>query len=120
VKKQESCSAGLTVVTILGFVPYWFRFAQCLRKVYDDPKKNRIQLVNAGKYFSDLLVPLANIWLVDSHTRGGATVKYDRNVAFWNYCFIHAFATTYSFIWDIRMDWGLMTCFEPGKWGLRK
>ena len=117
--KESSCSAGLTTVTVLGFLPYWFRFAQCLRKVYDDPKKNRIQLVNAGKYFSDLCVPLSNIWLVDSHLKGGH-LKYDRNASFWNYCSVHFIATTYSYIWDIRMDWGLMTCFEKGKWGLRK
>ena len=35
------------------------------------------------------------------------------------YVATHFVATTYSYIWDIYMDWGLMRCFEPGKWGLR-
>lgn len=58
------CGGGYTLYITLGFIPYWWRFAQCLRKVYDDPKKNRIQLVNAGKYFSDLMVPAVALKLV--------------------------------------------------------
>ncbi len=25
----------------------------------------------------------------------------------------------YSFIWDVYMDWGLVRCNQPGKYGLR-
>ena len=46
----------------MGFLPYWFRFAQCLHKYHES--RMRPHLVNAGKYFSDLCVPFAALWLV--------------------------------------------------------
>jgi hypothetical protein len=38
-----------------GFCPYWFRCGQCLNKWYYSGVK--AHLVNAGKYFSKLVVP---------------------------------------------------------------
>ena len=37
-------------------LPYWFRFAQCLKKFYDSRVK--VQLLNALKYFVSLMIPL--------------------------------------------------------------
>jgi hypothetical protein len=31
----------------------------------------------------------------------------------------YIFSTSFSYIWDITMDWGLLRCWEKGKWGLR-
>lgn len=45
--------------------------------------------------------------------------KSDFNEVFWIYVGVHTWATTYSYIWDIYMDWGLMRCFKPGKMYLR-
>jgi len=112
------CNAGQSFFLTLGFIPYWWRFAQCFRKVYDDPKKNMKQLINAGKYFSDLMVPLVAIQLtkVDDDKNNH---KYSADFWFWAYIFTHCVATTYSYVWDIYMDWGLMRCWESGKWALR-
>jgi len=87
--------------------------------VYDDPKKNMKQLVNAGKYFSDLMVPLVALQLTKQadHTRNQH--KYNTDFWLWAYVFTHFVATTYSYVWDIYMDWGLMRCWEAGKWALR-
>jgi hypothetical protein len=38
-----------------GFCPYWFRCGQCLNKYYYSGVK--AHLLNAGKYFSKLVVP---------------------------------------------------------------
>jgi hypothetical protein len=38
----HECGAGHSIFISLGFIPYWWRFAQCLRKVYDDKKKNAV------------------------------------------------------------------------------
>ena len=32
---------------------------------------------------------------------------------------VQLLATTYSYIWDITMDWGLCKSWETGTWGLR-
>ena len=36
------------------------------------------------------------------------------NAAFWTYCAVHFIATTYSYAWDIIMDWGLLRENTPG------
>ena len=58
----------------------------------------KVHLINAGKYFSDLCVPLAGLFII----------KYDFNTSYYIYIAIHAFASTYSYAWDIYMDWGLL------------
>jgi hypothetical protein len=35
------CGSAQAFYIAIGFIPYWFRFAQCWRKVYDDPQKNK-------------------------------------------------------------------------------
>ena len=47
---------------IANFIPFWFRFWQCIRKFYKN-RKLTIQLWNAGKYFSKLIPPF--ILLID-------------------------------------------------------
>jgi EXS family len=66
-------------------------------------------LINAGKYFSDLLVPLAALWYT----------HYVYNTAFWIWFSIHMVASSYSYAWDIIMDWGLLRSKEEGTYALR-
>lgn len=89
-------------------MPYWFRFAQCLNKRYYTGQN--VHLINAGKYFSDLMVPLAQLWYV----------SYDYNAYFWTWFSIHFFASSYSYAWDIYMDWGLLRSKEPATYALRE
>mmetsp|Transcript_38133 Transcript_38133/g.27707 ORF Transcript_38133/g.27707 Transcript_38133/m.27707 type:complete len:114 (+) Transcript_38133:497-838(+) len=56
-----------------------------------------------------MLVPIAGLYFV----------KSEYNSAFWIYVILHLWATTYSYIWDIYMDWGLFRCFKTGKMYLR-
>jgi predicted permease len=46
--------ALLDYTLIVVFLPYWFRFAQCLRRFQET--KLKAHLVNAGKYFSCMLI----------------------------------------------------------------
>jgi hypothetical protein len=108
VNLKQECIGAQKIYTLLAFLPYWFRFAQCLNKYHDT--KNGWHLVNAGKYFSDLMVPFTQLWYHN----------YEYNTAFWIYFGTHFFASFYSYLWDIYMDWGLMRCFKPGKYGLRE
>ena len=66
-------------------------------------------MINAGKYFSDICVPFAALWYV----------KYDYNTAFYIWLGVHIVSSTYSYAWDIYMDWGLLRSKSPGKYGLR-
>lgn len=42
---------------IIALLPAWFRFAQCLRR-YRDTRKAFPHLVNAGKYFTGMVVTM--------------------------------------------------------------
>jgi len=69
----------------------------------------KVHLVNAGKYFSVILIQFANIF--KHKIRGDLTLSI-----FILVCFI---SSTYSFAWDLYMDWGLLRSREPGKLFLR-
>lgn len=43
--------------TTMAFLPYWWRFWQCINKWYN--LGNKLQMVNAMKYFSKFLSPIA-------------------------------------------------------------
>ena len=75
----------------------------------------KAHLINAGKYFSDLCVPLAGlpIWMKSS-TDPDATLVNEVNTALYIYIGVHFIATTYSYAWDIYMDWGLLRLNTPG------
>jgi hypothetical protein len=86
----------------MGFIPYWFRFLQCLNKRYYTG--SYLHLLNAGKYFSDMLVPLAALPLWYT--------AYSHNKVWWIYVGTKAFANLYSYVWDIKMDFGLCRYFK--------
>ena len=71
-----------------------------------------MHLVNAGKYFSCLVPPALQIVLLNNATWNG--LKYEPNTLFWCYFAASMFKTTYSFAWDIYMDWGLLRNNERG------
>lgn len=69
-------------------------------------------MINAGKYFSKLVVPFVLLFLPNGSTKVDA--EY-----FYVWCFFEFIATMYCMLWDYYMDWGLWRCFKKGKWGLR-
>ena len=97
----------------MGFLPYWFRFLQCLHR-YNETRL-KAHLVNAGKYFSDLLVPLVGlpIFLLKNPNPDPLLVN-EVNAGLWLYLSMKMIATTYSLAWDIYMDWGLCRQNTPG------
>jgi hypothetical protein len=82
---------------VIGFLPYWFRFWQCVNKYYYTRMK--VQLWNTGKYFSKLIPPLITAIYPRSNTATGNGFVY--------YAIFMTIATTYCSIWDFYMDWGL-------------
>lgn len=106
-----------------GFCPYWFRFGQCLNKYYYSGVK--AHLLNAGKYFSKLVVPFS---LLVANACDYNGIKIDWSISdnkhvgddyFVMYFVFQTIATIYCAAWDYYMDWGLWRSTEPGKYGLR-
>jgi hypothetical protein len=88
---------ALIAAWIVSFLPYWFRFLQSIRR-YRDMSDVR-QLANAGKYFTTILYTLFSLL----HT----TYKDNDGFLIGRVMFA-SFATLYSYVWDIYMDWGLL------------
>ena len=59
---MDKCPPLENYLLLIVFIPYWFRFAQCFKRYKDDPKKDKIALINAGKVFTSLLVLSAYIF----------------------------------------------------------
>lgn len=92
----DSKSMALTM-NILKILPYWWRFAQCLRRYYDD-RENRDHLVNGGKYLSSIITVLvisAQQHVIDSTPLLMLRLSFG------------AISTLYAFLWDVLKDWSL-------------
>lgn len=144
---NKVCDRRLFVLkNVIGCVPAWFRFAQCLRRWHDSGKKHP-HLTNAGKYSTTFLVilfrslhaawenemigPAASGQRLDDRFSEvffdegnmttlpslGPTTTYHAANSYsatnpFLYCWIIAgtISTIYTYIWDVKMDWGL---FDP-------
>jgi hypothetical protein len=93
----------------IAFVPFWFRLAQCFRR-YNDTRLPA-NLKNAGKYFTAMLVQAGAIVF--------ALYSKESQAAFWGFVAINVVSTSYSYAWDLYMDWGLLRSSEPGRRFLR-
>ncbi|KFH65109.1 hypothetical protein MVEG_08590 [Podila verticillata NRRL 6337] len=84
-------------------LPPWFRFMQCLRR-FKDTSEWFPHLVNAGKYASTLITLF--VYFAFRHYGGNALKAA--------YIVVATFSSSYTFLWDVYMDWGL---FRFGKYG---
>jgi EXS family len=100
---------GLKLYTVIvPLLPFWFRFAQCIVRFRETNLK--AHLVNAGKYFSCLLIQLSALFRTLYPLSPAVTPAYI------TICII---STLYCLAWDYRMDWGLFLSNEPDKRYLR-
>uniref|UniRef100_A0A8D8ZHH5 Xenotropic and polytropic retrovirus receptor 1 homolog n=1 Tax=Cacopsylla melanoneura TaxID=428564 RepID=A0A8D8ZHH5_9HEMI len=86
---------------IVACLPAWFRFAQCLRR-YSDTKERFPHLANAAKYATTFFVVLFSFLNLELSRRGSPS-----NVFFYLWILASLISSLYSYVWDIRMDWGL-------------
>lgn len=108
---KGQCLVAFKIHTFLSFVPFWLRFGQCLNKWNVD----RIyeHLFNAFKYFCDLVVQFAAIFII-SNTEEDPLMKNEVNRAFWAYVGLKFWTESYSYAWDLYIDWGLLRQNTPG------
>ena len=69
--------------------------------------------MNAGKYFSCLVSPAVLLLTVSSTQPFG--LKYEKDMAYWAYFVCKFIQSTYCYIWDIYMDWGLFRQMDKNK-----
>lgn len=89
--------------TILGCLPAWFRFAQCVRR-WRDERKAFPHLVNAGKYSTTFFV------VFFATMSGQKSYLYENSASnpwFILWIFALCVSSVYTYTWDVKMDWGL-------------
>jgi glucan phosphoethanolaminetransferase (alkaline phosphatase superfamily) len=94
----EKCPILEDYILAIVFFPFWFRFAQCLRRYHDS--KDKLNLANAGKYFSMILIHFSNIF----------KAKLRTDATLYIFISVSLISTLYAYSWDIYMDWGLLRC----------
>jgi len=96
----ETCSfSGFWLVAVVGMLPAWFRFAQCLRR-YRDTREAFPHLANMGKYSTTIITGIL------SCLRHNYDDDDDENVFYYLYLISQTISSIYGYIWDIKMDWG--------------
>lgn len=103
----DKCPQLENYILAIAFLPYWFRLAQCFRRYHDC--KMKVHLVNAGKYFSVILIQFANIF--KTKLKGETTLNI--------FIAMNLISTIYSYSWDLYMDWGLLRSKKQGTFMLR-
>ncbi|XP_055371502.1 xenotropic and polytropic retrovirus receptor 1-like [Condylostylus longicornis] len=104
VHNYSSCLENDFIIRpIVNCLPAWFRFAQCLRR-YRDTKEAFPHLVNAGKYSTTFLVVISAT--LRSYNAQYYSSAYE-NPFTWIWILMATISSTYAYLWDIKMDWGL-------------
>ena len=93
---------------MIGILPFWFRFFQCLKRYFDS--KLTVNLYNAGKYFSKI-VPVLIVIYFETDNNNNKVKKYFGN-GFSYYLVANIISTLWCVVWDYYMDWGLFRSFK--------
>ncbi|KAI1721402.1 EXS family domain-containing protein [Ditylenchus destructor] len=99
---QDMCVTSTGMRSLVMVIPAMVRFLQCLRR-YRDTRRWHPHLVNAGKYATTFVVVGTNAlnkWASVDNPTETSLFFY-----FWIASYIVSF--TYTFLWDVFMDWGL-------------
>jgi hypothetical protein len=114
-----TCNARyMTIVTgVIAFLPLWFRFAQCIRRILDTRASTSTKscvvwphTYNAFKYFMSMVVVFFGLAHPLSETATSGTTTY--HVIF---IMVLIFTTSYLFYWDVYNDWGLFRILPDWK-----
>ena len=106
-RDEDDCNNNKTfkaLMYVFSLLPYWFRFAQCMRRWRDEGDK--MQLYNAGKYASAMIAMAIKLTY---------TLKENST---WLALFIifSCLATLYQLYWDLVVDWGLLQRGSKNPW----
>jgi|UniRef100_A0A914PVP6 hypothetical protein len=105
---NDTCMNTAGIRAFVSIVPASVRFFQCLRR-YRDTRRAHPHLVNAGKYSTTYLVVLThslNRWATSNNPT-------DTSIFFYLWVASYILSFTYTFLWDVFMDWGLIDPRAP-------
>ena len=93
-----------TFYFIVAAIPYWSRFLQCLRRLYEE--RDAMQGINGLKYFSTILA-------VSFRT----AYSLDKGIG-WKFMawLVSVNAAIFSTYWDLVIDWGLFQKNSKNRW----
>ncbi|KAL0792609.1 hypothetical protein Bca101_063986 [Brassica carinata] len=89
---------------VVAIIPYWFRFAQCIRRLVEE--KDKANGLNALKYLSTILAVAARTIFETKRGTYWLTVAVTTSTI----------ATLFNTYWDIFRDWGLMNRNSKNPW----
>ncbi|KAF9179029.1 Xenotropic and polytropic retrovirus receptor 1 [Haplosporangium sp. Z 11] len=99
----QFCTSQMWATPLVTALPACFRFLQCLRH-YHDTFEWCPHLLNAGKYLTSL-VQLFVYFIYRNNTSPQTKAAY---------ILISLITNTYSYTWDVYMDWGLFQFEKNG------
>ncbi|KAK7368378.1 hypothetical protein VNO80_10403 [Phaseolus coccineus] len=106
-KREDTCDSSSVFITfsfIVAVIPYWSRFLQCLRRLFEE--KDPMQGYNGLKYFLTIIAVCLRI----AYSRNNSMVW---KVLAWVFSIFAAVASTY---WDLVIDWGLLQRRSKNRW----
>lgn len=109
---KDMCMSAAGVRAFVSIIPATVRFLQCLRR-FRDTRLVHPHLVNAGKYSTTYFVVIfggLNRWYRHQQPES-ADILASPFFYLWILAYIISF--TYTFLWDIFMDWGLIDPKAP-------
>ncbi|XP_019057105.1 PREDICTED: phosphate transporter PHO1 homolog 9-like [Tarenaya hassleriana] len=89
---------------IVAIIPYWFRFAQCIRRMLEE--KNKDHGLNALKYMSTIIAVATRTLFEWRKGTYWLTVAATTS----------SIATVFNTVWDLVHDWGLMNRNSRNPW----
>lgn len=105
VPSEDTCPGLRGYQYSVMFIPFWFRFAQSLRR-YHDNRAQVFNLVNAAKYVS--IMAMASLYVAFDMNRDSTALRA-------TYITFGLLVTAYCLAWDFYIDWGLFRTRAPGK-----
>ncbi|XP_042496246.1 phosphate transporter PHO1 homolog 3-like [Macadamia integrifolia] len=106
-RRKNTCNGNdvyNTFFYIIAVIPYWSRFLQCLRRLYEE--KDPMQGYNGLKYFSTILaVVMRTAYSMSKATHWQVLAAITSAIA--------AIVSTY---WDLVIDWGLLQRKSKNRW----
>ncbi|KAF5940500.1 hypothetical protein HYC85_021667 [Camellia sinensis] len=93
-----------TLYFIIAAIPYWSRFLQCLRRLYEE--RDGMQGINALKYFSTIIAVTMRTAYDLKQGIGWKAIAFISSL-------IAAIFGTY---WDLVIDWGLLQKNSKNRW----
>ncbi|XP_004520151.1 xenotropic and polytropic retrovirus receptor 1 homolog [Ceratitis capitata] len=103
-KEPTTCATNQRYTALIRVLPAWFRFAQCLRRYYDDSKRPKKYLINAGKYATTFFVVFFDFMMKYQEASYSSRFK---NPFIWLMLIAAIASSTYGLAWDFLNDWGL-------------